>query len=88
MGYICDRCNLKFTDFEQYLDDECKSHNATQMTDNEARKLENFFYRFKNVTESHISNNPKNEENNKFLMTDTALEAENMDFVYNYYRAN
>ncbi|GFY75558.1 hypothetical protein TNIN_312791 [Trichonephila inaurata madagascariensis] len=88
MGYRCDRCNLEFTDFEQYLDHECKCYNATQMTYNEARTLENLFYRIKNGNESHIGNIPVYKEMKKFLMTDTALEVGSLDFESDDYGSN
>ncbi|GFY75561.1 hypothetical protein TNIN_312821 [Trichonephila inaurata madagascariensis] len=88
MGYNCDRCNLEFSDFEHYLDHECKSYDATQMTYIEARTLENLFHRFKNGTKAHISNSPITEEKKKFLMSDLALEVESLDFESNDYSAN
>ncbi|GFR14830.1 hypothetical protein TNCT_188081 [Trichonephila clavata] len=88
MEYRCHNCNLEFFDFGQYLDHECKSHNAMQMTDDEARTLEKLFYRFKNANESHIDNISANEEKNKYWRTEPSLEVGGLHFDFNDYRAN
>ncbi|GFY75553.1 hypothetical protein TNIN_312741 [Trichonephila inaurata madagascariensis] len=84
----CDRCNLDFIDFEQYLDHEYKSCNATQMTKNEARTLENLFHTCKMANKSHIGNISVNEEKNKILKTESSLEFGSLHFDSNDYSAN
>ncbi|GFQ67460.1 hypothetical protein TNCT_294361 [Trichonephila clavata] len=88
MGYRWDHCSLEFADFVEYLDHECKYFNATQLTSNEARTLENLFHTCENRYKSHIEKISVNEEKNRYLMTDTSLEDGSLHFGSNDYSAN
>ncbi|GFY75554.1 hypothetical protein TNIN_312751 [Trichonephila inaurata madagascariensis] len=88
MGYRCHNCNLEFTDFEEYLDHECKSCKARKMTSKEARTLENLFHICKTANKSHIGNISVNEEKNMYLKTDTSLEVGGQHFNSNDYSVN
>ncbi|GFR05652.1 hypothetical protein TNCT_283731 [Trichonephila clavata] len=90
MEYRCDPCNLEFTDFEQYLDHECKSYNEqllTQMSNMETWTFEKVFHGFRTPNESQIGNIPTNEENN-LLMTDKYLEVGSLYSSANNHSAN
>ncbi|GFQ69947.1 hypothetical protein TNCT_9391 [Trichonephila clavata] len=90
MEYRCDPCNLEFTDFEQYLDHECKSFNEqllTQMRNMETWKFEKVFHGFTTPNESQSSNIPTNEKN-MLLMTDKYLEVGSLYSGSNNHSAN